>query len=118
MYQMEEASQTKPKTITIMDWLDPNEEKELQEEIEANPGKAKLNILGDRMCLYPGIVCAGEETLEVSVLVNSGASHSFVAKRIMDAFLTSCRTEHMRPLPIMLPNREEIKSNQHTWIPL
>jgi hypothetical protein len=75
--------------------LDPNEEKELQEEIKADPGKAKLNMLGDRICLYPGIVYTGEETLEVSILVNSGASHSFMAKRIIDAFLTSHRTEHM-----------------------
>jgi hypothetical protein len=74
--------------------LDPNKEKELQEEIKADLGKAELNVLGDRMCLYPRIVCAGEETLEVSILVNLGASHSFVAKRIIDAFPTSCRTEH------------------------
>jgi hypothetical protein len=91
--------------------LDLNKEKELQEEIKADPGKAKLNILGDRICLYPGIICTGEETLEVSILVNLGASHSFVVKRIMDAFLTSHRIEHMRPLPIMLLNREEMKSN-------
>jgi hypothetical protein len=75
--------------------LDPNEEKELQEEIKANLGKAKLNILGDRICLYPGIIYIGEETLEVSILVNSGASHSFMVKRIIDAFLTSYRIEHM-----------------------
>jgi hypothetical protein len=75
--------------------LDPNKEKELQEEIKADLGKAKLNVLGDRMCLYPRIIYIGEETLEVSILVNSGVSYSFVAKRIMDAFLTSHRTEHI-----------------------
>jgi hypothetical protein len=78
-----------------MDWLDPNKEKELQEEIKADPGKAKLNILGDRICLYPRIIHIGEETLEVSILVNSGANHSFMVKRIIDAFLTSYRTEHI-----------------------
>jgi hypothetical protein len=75
--------------------LDLNEEKELQEEIKANLGKAKLNVLGDRICLYPRIIYVGEETLEVSILVNSGISHSFVAKRIIDTFPTSCRIEHM-----------------------
>jgi hypothetical protein len=52
VYWIEEASQTKPETVAIMDWLDPNEEKELQEEIEADPGKAELNVLGEwRMCV-------------------------------------------------------------------
>jgi hypothetical protein len=74
--------------------LDPNEEKELQEEIEADPGKAKLNVLGNRICLYLRIIYIGEETLEVSILVNSGASHFFVIKRIMDTFLTFHRIEH------------------------
>jgi hypothetical protein len=116
--RMEESSQTKPETVAVTDRLDPNEEKELQEEIEADPGKADLNVLGDGMCLYPGIVRAGEETLEVNVLVDSGASHSFVAKRIMDAFLTFRRTERTRPLSITLPNGEEMKSNPRTRIPL
>jgi hypothetical protein len=105
--RMEQASK-EDFTPKVEDDLDPEKSGNMLEKDEGqdlSKSQAELNAIGDGLMLYEGQVGSNpKSSVRIRALVDSGASHVFIAKRIANQLPHTTQTSTVEPLVIDLPN--------------
>ncbi|KAJ6096151.1 hypothetical protein N7486_006897 [Penicillium sp. IBT 16267x] len=81
--------------------------------------QVSLNAMSDSLMYYDAVIGAADAATDVRALVDSGASHTFVAPRVLERTGQNIPIHtHQKEMEVKLPDGGALHTRQYTWLPL